>query len=106
MKIAYLGGFKDGEVLVVPVELSDPVQLNWVIQHDDVRKAEQDLVDHSNRDFTLTMKKNLINYHLMLLKKDKETRLFYVEEDLSKVKISERMNEHWEKSHLVGFDFD
>ncbi|RLZ09393.1 hypothetical protein EAH57_05675 [Acinetobacter sp. 2JN-4] len=106
MKIAYLGGFKDGEVLVLPAELNDPVQLNWVIQHDDVRKAEQDLVDHSNRDFTLTMKKSLINYNLMLLKKDKETRLFYVEEGLSKVKILERLNEHWKKSQLIGFDFD
>lgn len=106
MKIAYLGGFKDGEVLLVPIELGDPVQLNWVIQHDDVKKAEQDLVGHSNRDFTLTMKKSLINYNLMLLKKDKETRLFYVEEGLSKVKILERLNEHWKKSQLVGFDFD
>ena len=106
MKIAYLGGFKDGEVLLLPVELSDPVQLTWLIQHDDIEKAEQDLTDHSQRDFAVTLKKCVVTYHLMVLKRNKETRLFYVEEGLSKEKILERMNHHWNKSDTVGFDFD
>ncbi|WP_436873095.1 hypothetical protein [Acinetobacter haemolyticus] len=106
MKIAYLGGFKDGEVLTVPIDHGDPLQLNWLIQHEDIEKAEQDLTDHSQRDFAVTLKKCVVNYHLMMLKKSKETRFFYVEEGLSREKVSEQMNQHWNKSDTVGFDFE
>lgn len=42
----------------------------------------------------------------MMLKKSKETRFFYVEEGLPREKVSEQMNQHWNKSDTVGFDFE
>ncbi|QER39841.1 hypothetical protein F2A31_08970 [Acinetobacter suaedae] len=106
MKIAYLGGFKDGEILTLPIEFGDPVQLEWIIQHEDIEKAEQDLTDHSQRDFAVTLKKCVVNYRLMILKRSKEMRFFYVEDGLSKERVFEHMNQHWNKSDTVGFDFD
>ncbi|WP_109440348.1 hypothetical protein [Acinetobacter haemolyticus] len=106
MRIAYLGGFKAGEVLTLPSEHGDPVQLEWMTRYEDKEKAEQDLTDHSQRDFAVTLKKCVVNYRLMVLKRNKEMRLFYVEDGLSKEKTFEQMNHYWNKSDTVGFDFD
>ncbi|WP_227553929.1 hypothetical protein [Acinetobacter haemolyticus] len=81
MKIAYLGGFKDGEVLTVPIDHGDPLQLNWLIQHEDIEKAEQDLTDHSQRDFAVTLKKCVVNYHLMMLKGIRKLGFFMLKKD-------------------------
>ncbi|HCD62530.1 MAG TPA: hypothetical protein DEQ53_10485, partial [Acinetobacter nosocomialis] len=45
-------------------------------------------------------------YNLLILRKNKEAKLFYVLTTMDKEAIADKINEYWEHSTSVGYDFD
>ncbi|MCB2302131.1 hypothetical protein LGR50_05255, partial [Acinetobacter baumannii] len=45
-------------------------------------------------------------YNLLILRKNKEAKLFYVLTTMDKEDIANKINEYWEHSTSVGYDFD
>ncbi len=45
-------------------------------------------------------------YNLLILRKNKEAKLFYVLTSMEKEEIATKINEYWEYSTSVGYDFD
>ncbi len=45
-------------------------------------------------------------YNLLILRKNKEAKLFYVLTTMDKEDIADKINEYWEYSTSVGYDFD
>ncbi len=45
-------------------------------------------------------------YNLLILRKNKEAKLFYVLTTMGKDDIASKIHEYWESSTSVGYDFD
>lgn len=47
----------------------------------------------------------MIQYNLMTIKRNGEFKYFYVMSGLERQEVEERVNEHWDKSSITGYEF-
>ncbi|EHU1825620.1 hypothetical protein LV41_00850 [Acinetobacter baumannii] len=88
MKIGFIGGANDG---------IDTYKLEWHY------KAEK----HCEEQPSLGLNGPEYDYYnLLILRKNKEAKLFYVLTTMDKEDIADKINEYWEYSTSVGYDFD
>lgn len=97
MKIGFIGGANDGIVINAANGIDGRVKLEWHY------KAEK----HCEEQPSLGLNGPEYDYYnLLILRKNKEAKLFYVLTTMDKEDIADKINEYWEYSTSVGYDFD
>lgn len=105
MKIAYLGGFKDGmHIEIVRNRRRDNTLLEVIIEHEDMQLANK-LRTEQFSGKAISLDDAIIKYNLMTIKKNGEFRYFYVMDGLDRQEVEERVNEHWDVSSTTGYEF-
>lgn len=102
MKIGFLGGHKTGTSKSNIAEDYHSKDLEWEI------KTEKPWQNTSSFQGTISISigRDYIYYNLMILKKEGVMKFFYVLEGMSKEEIQSQIKEHWDKSDILGYDFD
>ncbi|MEG8242360.1 hypothetical protein MKS77_09270 [Acinetobacter baumannii] len=96
MKIGFIGGANDG-IVINAANGIDTYKLEWHY------KAEK----HYEEQPSLGLNGPEYDYYnLLILRKNKEAKLFYVLTTMDKEDIADKINEYWEYSTSVGYDFD
>lgn len=101
MKIGYIGGVKHGKDRNVLVGY-DKTELEWEIKVDLPTRRP----DFQTNVVTYTLSPEYLTYHLKVLKKNGEIKYFYIAQDLSREEIESALEECWELSDNLGYDFD
>ncbi|HIQ36230.1 MAG TPA: hypothetical protein EYH52_16675 [Acinetobacter venetianus] len=101
MKIGYIGGVRHGKKISV-LEGYDKSKLDWEIKVDPPFKQPTSQTNVTT--FTTTTEQE--TYQLKVLKKNGELKYFYVVQDLSREEIESSLDECWENSDNLGYDFD
>ncbi|MDC4679336.1 hypothetical protein NQ804_04405 [Acinetobacter baumannii] len=105
MKIAYLGGFKDGQYInIIRNRRRDNVLLEVVIEHEDMQLRNQ-LLTQQFSGKPVNLNDSMIQYNLMTIKRNGEFKYFYVMSGLERQEVEKRVNEHWDKSSITGYEF-
>ncbi len=101
MKIACIGGVKHGKVKDV-LNGFNKNELDWEF------KAELPIRPqvYEDRPFTINLNAEYQTYQLKVLKKHGELKYFYVAKDLPRDEIKSGLEECWELSDNLGYDFD
>ncbi len=96
MKIGFIGGANDG-IVINAANGIDTYKLEWHY------KAEK----HCEEQPSLGLNGPEYDYYnLLILRKNKEAKLFYVLTTMDKEDIADKINEYWEYYNSVGYDFD
>ncbi len=96
MKIGFIGGANDGIV----INAANGIDTYKLEGH---YKAEK----HCEEQPSLGLNGPEYDYYnLLILRKNKEAKLFYVLTTMDKEAIADKINEYWEHSTSVGYDFD
>lgn len=101
MKIGFLGGVKAGKFNSC-IEDQYHANLKWLITTDKPRSDRGGF----QREVRTSMAPEFVNYNLMILKKDGVMKFFYVLEGMSRDEIKMQVEEHWDKSDILGYEFD
>ncbi|MFU0429380.1 hypothetical protein, partial [Acinetobacter baumannii] len=92
MKIGFIGGANDG-IVINAANGIDTYKLEWHY------KAEK----HCEEQPSLGLNGPEYDYYnLLILRKNKEAKLFYVLTTMGKEDIADKINENWEYSTSVG----
>lgn len=107
MKIGYIGGFKDGKTTEIFFERHKTIGPNWIVEHEDSKKKFQVMHNRLNSNFgkPINEDESIVYYNLMMVRKNGETKYFYVIKNASKDEIELGVNSHWDKSSTIGYDF-
>ncbi|MCJ9255817.1 hypothetical protein [Acinetobacter baumannii] len=101
MKIAYIGGVKHGTDRNVLTGY-DKTELDWEVKTELPMKPQV----FDGRSLTINLNVEFQTYLLKILKKDGELKYFYVAKDLPRDEIKSGLEECWELSDNLGYDFD
>jgi hypothetical protein len=104
MKIGYIGGNQKGESTYQVDSHYKSQELDW-LKRVDVTNQNQHARMNSFQT-SLNYEKKYELYKLSILKKDGVMKFFYVLEGLSREEIQSQIEEHWDKSDTIGYDFD
>lgn len=100
MKIAYLGGVKNGSTRSVLMGY-DKTSLEWEVK---IEKPTQKIFQIGGVT-TYTNNQDYDVYNLLVLTKDSEQKFFYVLDSLQRAEIEELVLEYWGKSDTLGYIF-
>lgn len=101
MKIAFIGGVKHGTDRNVLTGY-DKTELDWEVKTELPMKPQV----FDGRSLTINLNVEFQTYLLKILKKDGELKYFYVAKDLARDEIKSGLEECWELSDNLGYDFD
>lgn len=101
MKIAYIGGVKHGADRNVLTGY-DKTELDWEVKAEIPIKPQV----YDGRSLTINLNADYQTYLLKILKKNGELKYFYVAKDLPLEEIKSGLEECWELSDNLGYDFD
>ncbi|HAV5585612.1 TPA: hypothetical protein JI121_14895 [Acinetobacter baumannii] len=101
MKIACIGGVKHGKVKDV-LNGFNKNELDWEFKAD----LPPQPPTRQGGVVTFTTSNDYQIYHLKVLKKHGELKYFYVAKDLPLEEIKSGLEECWERSDNLGYDFD
>jgi hypothetical protein len=101
MKIACIGGVKHGLARDVLISF-DKTQLEWEFKADLPQKPPT----FQNSVVTYSLSPEYQTYQLKILKKKGELKYFYIAKDLPVDEIKSGLDECWELSDNLGYDFD
>ncbi len=101
MKIAFIGGVKHGTDRNVLTGY-DKTELDWEVKTELPMKPQV----YDGRSLTINLNVEFQTYLLKILKKDGELKYFYVAKDLPRDEIKSGLEECWELSDNLGYDFD
>ncbi|AQZ82136.1 hypothetical protein Acal01_00911 [Acinetobacter calcoaceticus] len=103
MKIGFIGGANDG-IVINAADGLDTYKLEW---HYKAEKHCETQINEGEWQPNLGLNGPEYDYYnLLILRKNKEAKLFYVLTSMEKEEIATKINEYWEYSTSVGYDFD
>ena len=102
MRIGFIGGHKAGSNRRGVAEDYDSKNLPWEIQTD----KPQETTRGFQKTVSISIGKDYVVYNLMIMKKNGIMKFFYVLKDMDKEEIESQLKEYWEKSDILGYDFD
>lgn len=105
MKIGFLGGVKSGKVMTNVAEDYNAEKLRWAVKTDSNRHIPKINTGSQKQIFTPGVVET-DDYSLLILKKDKTLKFFYVLNGMGRLEIEDQLIEHWDKSDILGYDFD
>ena len=104
MKIGFLGGVKSGKTIEAANDYNFE-KLKWMFKVASNRSlAIQQGQFQTEISRQATVKYD--EYNLLILKKNKTLKFFYVLKEMSVSEIKELLNSNWDKSDILGYDFD
>jgi hypothetical protein len=104
MKIGFLGGVKSGKVTNV-AEDYNAEKLKWMVKAETNRYIPLRR-EGSQREIFTPGVVEVEDYHLLILKKDKVLKFFYVLKGMTSDEIRDLLITHWDNSDILGYDFD
>lgn len=102
MKIGFLGGRKAGSNRSGVAEDYESKNLPWEVKTD----KPQERSGGFQRTISISTGRDCVYYDLMIMKKNGTMKFFYVLRGMEKNEIESQLNEHWDKSDTLGYDFD
>ena len=107
MKIAFIGGFKDGETKTMQMPGDTPLVMLWTLLEQNTKSANT-LTDMLNKPKNTENISNdtFVNYKLKLLKHNNESKFFYVEPNMEKEEIIQKAKQYWLLSDVIGYDLE
>lgn len=95
MKIGFIGGANDG-IVINAANGIDTYKLEWHYKAE--KHCQEPSLGLNGPEYDY--------YNLLILRKNKEAKLFYVLTTMDKEAIADKINDYWEHSTSVGYDFD
>ena len=105
MKIGYLGGVKSGQVAINVAEEHNSDKLRWAVKTDTNRYIPNINIGSQRQVFTPGVVET-DDYSLLILKKNKTLKFFYVLNGMEQQEVEDQLTEHWGNSDILGYDFD
>lgn len=102
MKIGFIGGHKAGSNRGGVAEDYESKNLPWEIKTD----KPQEIKSGFPNTISISIGREYVVYNLMIMKKNGIMKFFYVLKDMDKEEIESQLKEYWDKSDILGFDFD
>ncbi|OTG66583.1 hypothetical protein [Acinetobacter silvestris] len=99
MRVAFIGGGTSGDV----EQSKEPM---WQVERENTRKMQVLMEYRLSHGIPLGNYDVIETYNLMVMKINKEFKIFYVLEGMSKDDILEHLYSCWDKSDTIGYDFD
>lgn len=102
MKIGFLGGHKAGSRKSNVAEGYNAKDLPWEIQTEDPNQNTGGF----QRTINVSLGREYIHYDLMIMKKNKTLKFFYVLRNMTRDEVENQLNKFWENSDVLGYEFD
>jgi hypothetical protein len=102
MRIGFIGGHKAGSNRGGVAEDYESKKLPWEIKTD----KPQEITRGFQNTVSISIGRDYVVYNLMIMKKNGIMKFFYVLKDMDKEEVERQLKEYWEKSDILGYDFD
>lgn len=104
MKIGFLGGVKSGKATSAADDYYAE-KLKWMVKAQ-TNKHIPLKREGSQREIFTPGVVEVEDYQLLILKKDKVLKFFYVLKGMTSDEIRDLLITHWDNSDILGYDFD
>jgi hypothetical protein len=104
MRIGFLGGVKSGKTTDVANDYNSE-KLKWMYKAETNRHIPLKREGFQREIFTPGVVE-FDEYNLLILKKDKTLKFFYVLKGMTSDEIRDLLITHWDNSDILGYDFD
>lgn len=100
MKIGFLGGTRSGKSKSYIADQCSRGDLKWLIF------LNKPFSNGFQSEIKTSMAPEFIKYKLMILKKDGAMKFFYILDGMGRDEIKTQIELYWDKSDILGYDFD